>query len=68
MTEKFDANAMVMFVNQTFRDTDVKQAIVGWVECYKENYEAILFYITRNQIDANKFNIETINKLLKWKN
>lgn len=68
VTEKFDANAMVMFVNQTFRDTDVKQAIVGWVECYKENYEAILFYITRNQIDANKFNIETINKLLKWKN
>lgn len=68
VTEKFDVDAMVLFVNQTFRDTDVKQAIVGWVECYKENYEAIMFYVTRDQIDANKFNIETINKLLQWKN
>jgi hypothetical protein len=62
--KQFDGNFMAGYVNSLFANKLIKNCICGWVDLFKENYQAILFLVeTENREHAKPFTAENLNHL-----
>jgi hypothetical protein len=66
VSESFDVESVLDYVNQAFADSSLKNAIVGWADFYKGLSNAFLILVEKQeQAAALHFDKETIIKLIK---
>lgn len=66
VSESFDCKLLCEYVKQTYIDTNLQHAIVGWVEFYKQKCEAFVMLVEKeNSSPVLEFSEEIIQKLYK---
>lgn len=64
VSETFDIQSLFDYVYQSFQQTNMENAIVGWVEFYKGHYHSFLMLVSKTE-SGKKFDVETIKNLYK---
>lgn len=67
VSETFDIQSLFDYVYQSFNQTKMENALVGWVEYYKGNMEAFMMLVSKDmhQTRDTNFTVETITNLYK---
>jgi hypothetical protein len=68
VNDSFDIQSVFDYVYQSFDQTKLENALVGWIEYYKGNYETFLMLVSKEKAGENaglKFDTETITQLYK---
>lgn len=64
VSKSFDNQAFFDYIYQSFVETNMQNAIVGWVDYYKQKSEAFVMLVERNDDEQKiKFNKELVLKL-----
>ena len=63
ISENFDAKEIFNTVSSLFLHPDIQYVICGWVECFQENCEVVMFLIEKNNKQDIAFIIENITKI-----
>ena len=67
ISEKWDAQTVYNTVFSLFLQPDVRFVLCGWVECFQENYETIMYLVTTENEHSPEFTIENITKIDNYK-
>jgi hypothetical protein len=63
VSEKFDEAFMHFYVTDLFSRTALKACICGWVECFRDDYKAVLWLVEQSAREgALPFTIDQIHK------
>jgi hypothetical protein len=68
VSENFDSQMVFDYVCQSFKETGLRNAIVGWVDYYRHQCEAFLMLVEKQDKDINQameFSVERIKQLNK---
>ena len=66
VSETFDCQLIYDYVNQCFEETDMQNAIVGWVDFYQQKGDAFLMFVEKQkEYSESIFTVEEITKLYK---
>ncbi len=67
VSETFDIQSLFDYVYQSFNQTKMENALVGWVEYYKGKMEAFMMLVSKDmhQTQYMNFTVETITNLYK---
>jgi len=63
ISEEFDAKEIFNTVFSLFPQPDIQYVICGWVECFQENYEVVMFLVEKDNEQGIAFTIENITKI-----
>ncbi len=64
LSESFDINFVSKYVIDIFHQKLAKACITGWIEYYKDEYQAHLFYV-ESKTTGMPFNIENLSALFR---
>lgn len=64
---QYNPDRYLAFLNESFNELKMSQAIIGWIECFEEKAELLLLLVETKNRTGNIFNIETINKICNGK-
>lgn len=63
VSEKFEESFMHFYVTDLFNRSALKSCICGWVECFRDNYQAVLWLVEKQfRNGALPFTIDQIHK------
>jgi len=63
ISEEFDAKEIFNTVFSLFIQPDIQHVICGWVECFQENYEVVMFLVEKDNGQGIEFTVENITKI-----
>ena len=63
VAEKFDAQSLVQYAKCLFSENKMDACIVGWVDYFKDNYEAALFFVDGGKDKKVNFEPEILKEI-----
>ena len=63
ISKSFDSDQLFEYTMNLFNNGKVSSCLIGWVDCYLGEYDAALFFITRNNDKKSNFESERLKSI-----
>jgi hypothetical protein len=65
VTETFEPDFCITFVNEMFAKSEIDSALVGWVDCFQDKHIALMMFVSKHG-NGHEFNEVNLKKLASY--